>query len=533
MSEQIDVVFVEPNSSNQSYQGLADTYAAVETPTWSLLLAQSCRAKGFKVAILDANAERLTDAQAMDRIWDLNPRLVLFVVYGQNPNSGTTNMSGAIQLADYLRWQQVYLSEVGPRSFKIGFVGSHSSALPKEVLSNRSVDFVFTNEGVYALHNLLSVNIEDERSLRNIKGIGWKEHLKYSGHQDVDENTPTIKLHINPPERIVPQDKMVEDLPGYAWDLLPYKEKPFDLYRAHFWHTNYSHEDRTPFAAIYTSFGCKFKCHFCMINILNRTDNKEDAVSSDFNTMRWWPAEFILKEFDKLYNEYGVKNIRISDEMFFLNKQHFLPIIEGLEQRKYPLNMWAYSRIDTCREDYLERFKAVGINWLALGIEAANRTIRQEITKGAFKDVDINEVVKLIKSYGINVVGNYIFGFPNEKIEDLQKTLDLAIELNCEFANMYCAAALPGSPLYMEAKKKGLNLPTEYSEYAFFSYACKPLPTNYLSAREVLDFRDKAWTAYNTNATFLDLIELKFGKTSRSNIEVLSKLKLKRKLLGD
>ena len=24
------------------------------------------------------------------------------------------------------------------------------------------------------------------------------------------------------------------DLPGYAWDLLPYKNKPLDLYRAHF-----------------------------------------------------------------------------------------------------------------------------------------------------------------------------------------------------------------------------------------------------------------------------------------------------------
>ncbi len=65
------------------------------------------------------------------------------------------------------------------------------------------------------------------------------------------------------------------DLPGYAWDLLPYKSQPLDLYRAHFWHAEFNHDLRTPFAAIYTSLGCKFKCDFCMINIVNRTDNAD------------------------------------------------------------------------------------------------------------------------------------------------------------------------------------------------------------------------------------------------------------------
>ena len=37
---------------------------------------------------------------------------------------------------------------------------------------------------------------------------------------------------MNDPEKIVPNDKMDIDLPGYAWDLLPYKSKPLDLYRA-------------------------------------------------------------------------------------------------------------------------------------------------------------------------------------------------------------------------------------------------------------------------------------------------------------
>lgn len=503
---QLDVLFVEPNVSI-NYQNLAEKYSAIETPTWSLLLAQSCRSKGFGVAILDCNAECLTDFEAVQRIKDINPRFVLFVVYGQNPNSGTTNMAAAMPLAEKLK-------ESYP-TFKIGFVGSHSSALPKEVLANKAVDVVFTNEGVYALHNLLRSDID--KDLKSINGIGWK---------DGDA------LILNKPERIVPQELMTVDLPGYAWDLLPYECKPFDLYRAHFWHTNYNSENRTPFAAIYTSFGCKFKCHFCMINILNRTNNDETAVASDFNTMRFWPASFIIQEFDKLYQTYGVKNIRLSDEMFFLQKPHYYPLLVKLLERGYPLNMWAYSRIDTCRREFLETFKKAGINWLGLGVEAANRVIRQEITKGSFKDIDIKEVVSIIRDSGINVGANYIFGFPNEKLADLQQTLDLAIELNTEFANMYCAAALPGSPLYLEAKRNNWDLPQKYSEYGFYSYDCKPLPTKFLTAKEVLQFRDLAWKKYYTNLTYLNMIEAKFGKESRYNIEEQTKITLKRKLLG-
>ena len=91
--KKIDVLFIEPNSSRQSYQALADDYAAIETPTWSLLLANSCRSKGYSVSILDANALRLTDEEALSTVEEISPKLICFVVYGQNPNSGTTNMS--------------------------------------------------------------------------------------------------------------------------------------------------------------------------------------------------------------------------------------------------------------------------------------------------------------------------------------------------------------------------------------------------------------------------------------------------------
>lgn len=508
----MDVLFISPDSSAKAYQGLAQVYSAIEPPTWALLLAESCRARGFGVGILDCDAERLTLAQAVARTELLKPKLVLFVVYGQNPNSGTTSMIGALALAQGLK-------DAGVGAL-VGFVGSHVSALPKDVLRHDCVDIVLLNEGVYALHDLLASNRTSD--LATIKGIGYKR-----GGQGA-----APELVLNPPQRVVPQERMDIDLPGYAWDLLPYKEKPLDLYRAHFWHAGFDHQKRTPFAAIYTSLGCQFGCDFCMINILNRTDNAEGINAADSRGMRFWSPDWVRREMRKLA-DMGVKTLRISDEMFFLNRKYYVPILENAITDEFDFNMWTYSRVDTVRRDTLDLFKRAGVNWLALGVEAGNQMVRQEVSKGSFKDVNIRDICRIVQDSEINIIANYIFGFPDDTIETMRETLDLALELNTEMANMYPCQALPGSPMYHMAKNKGWQLPDTYEGYAFLSYECQPLPTKHLNSSEVLKFRDEAWQEYFTNTAYLDLLENRFGMTERRNVEDMARIPLKRKLLGD
>jgi Asp/Glu/hydantoin racemase len=36
----LDILLINPNSAQKAYQNLAETYSAVEPPTWSLLLAK-------------------------------------------------------------------------------------------------------------------------------------------------------------------------------------------------------------------------------------------------------------------------------------------------------------------------------------------------------------------------------------------------------------------------------------------------------------------------------------------------------------
>ena len=198
------------------------------------------------------------------------------------------------------------------------------------------------------------------------------------------------------PERVVPTEKMDIDLPGYAWDLLPFNKKPLDLYRAPMWHAEYDFEKRTPYASLQTSLGCMFHCNFCMINILNRDDDEEVGVASNYSQMRFWSTDFIIKEFDKLISM-GVKTIRIVDEMFLLNPKYYVPLCKKLAERNKDdsLRIWSYSRIDTVkRPEILELVRKAGIKWLALGIESGDKSIRLEVAKGKFEDVDVKKVIE-------------------------------------------------------------------------------------------------------------------------------------------
>jgi hypothetical protein len=142
-----NVCFVVPSSATKAYQELAKKFSAVEMPTWAALLAQAVRVKGHEPVILDFDAVHMADEVAAEEIAKTKPKLVVFVLYGQNPNAGTTMMIGARTLAKQLRLSHPNL--------KTAFIGSHPSALPEEVIQYSYVDFAFINEGVYVLLDLL------------------------------------------------------------------------------------------------------------------------------------------------------------------------------------------------------------------------------------------------------------------------------------------------------------------------------------------------------------------------------------------
>ena len=166
------------------------------------------------------------------------------------------------------------------------------------------------------------------------------------------------------------------EMPEVAWDLLP-----MEKYRAHNWHC-FGQLGRQPYAALYTTLGCPYRCSFCCIQAPFKSGEKALGYSENVNTYRFWSPQTIVGQIDTLVNEYGVRNIKLADEMFVLNRKHVLGICDLLIERHYDLNIWAYARVDTVRDGMVEKLKKAGVNWLAFGVEAASEHVRDEVDKG-------------------------------------------------------------------------------------------------------------------------------------------------------
>ncbi|MCB1822247.1 MAG: cobalamin-dependent protein, partial [Candidatus Competibacteraceae bacterium] len=455
------------------------------------LFATYLRRQGCSVGILDAAAlalEPMDAAQQALEHW--NPTLIVLAVYGQQPSASTQLMTAAGAIATAIK----ALDPARP----IFMTGTHPAALPRRTLEEEAVDFVCDGEGPVTLLKTLTALQAGGRDFSTIPSL-WRR-------QDSHIVAPTA-------HELLIQD-LDQTMPGIAWDLLP-----MDRYRAHNWHCLGGLDRRVPYASIHTSLGCPYQCSFCCIN-------------APFHkpSYRMWSATSVLREIDRLVNEYGVCNIKIIDEMFVLNRRHVLDLCDGLIARNHPVNLWAYARVDTVKPAWLEQLKAAGFNWLCLGIESASRHVRDGADKH-YANVDIVSVVRQIQTAGIHVLGNYIFGLPDDDAASMQATLDLALELNCEFANFYTAAAYPGSALYRQAVEQGLPLPRRWHHFSQHSEHTLPLPTAQLTPAEVLAFRDQAFTIYFTAPHYLAKVDRTFGPAATAHIRRMSAIPLRRQLL--
>ena len=476
----IDILFVHTNSSIQTFQSLSK-YAAIEPPIWAALLANSMRSLGVRVDILDCEALQLSTEESYNYIRDINPTLVCFVQFGQHPSASAQSMQGTHELLEVMDFE-----------FKTILVGLYPSALPRKTLEDEKCDFVCEGEGVDTLLGLFQSDLVNVSKVPRL----W--------YRDGDEIKFTHMTSII--------GNLEEGLPGMAWDLLP----SINNYRNVINVSMTNNNDRTPFASLYTSLGCPYKCDFCCIN-----------APFGKSTFRYWNPEFIITEFDKIASM-GIRNIKIADEMFVLNKNHFLKVCDLIIERGYDFNIWAYARIDTVKEQYLERLKKAGVNWLALGIESGNRKIRIDSAKGKFDEVDVVDVVNEIESFGIEVIGNYMFGMSGDTMETMQETLDLAIELNTSGANFNPTMIFPGSPLFTKAYNSGVELPPTYSGYSYYSKDSFPNPTDSLTRQEILKFRDDVFIKYFNRKEWLDKIKDKFGQESVDIHKDILKTRLER-----
>ena len=496
----LDVLLINPGSRSDVYQNLGDEFSAIEPPSLAAMFATYLRNRGMDVAIVDAPALGYGPQEVAKLVADtFKPTLIAMVVYGFQPSASTQNMTAAGETCRALK-------ELMP-DCKILMTGTHPAALPQRTMREEAIDFVCDAEGPVTIHALAHSLKIGAKSFNHVESLWYRMG-------NVSMKTQSGLL----------MDDLDRNMPGGAWHLLPMKN-----YRSHNWHAFEHINERSPYVSLHTSLGCPYKCSFCCIQAPFKTGQKNEG-----NSYRMWSPAAVGAEIEFLVSQYGVRNIKFVDEMFVLNKAHVLGVCDEIKRRGLgdKINIWAYARVDTVKREFLEPLRKAGFRWLALGIESASKHVRDGVEKGRFGSEEIIGTVRRVQQEGINVIGNYIFGLPDDTHETMQDTLDLALEANCEFANFYSAMAYPGSKLYTMALEKGWKLPERWIGYSQHSYETEPLPTETLTGAEVLAFRDRAFRKYFTDAGYLEMVSRKFGVEVVHHLNRMVAQPLPRKLLG-
>jgi radical SAM superfamily enzyme YgiQ (UPF0313 family) len=378
--------------------------------------------------------------------------------------------------------------------------GIHPSALPERTLREEGVDFVCKGEAFYPAFELLKhLKERPGQAPAPIQGL-WR----LDGDKLIDGGWAKIVENL-------------DDLPFVPWDLLPMAK-----YRAHNWHCFDHIHERSPYGIVYTSLGCPFHCRYCNIHALYNGDPG----------VRFRSPEKVVAEVDLLVKKYHVRNFKIIDELFVIKGNRLETLCDLLIERDYDLNIWAYARIDTVDAAILKKLRAAGVRWLCYGIEAGSQAVRTGVAKGRFDQEAIMKAVQLTSEAGIHVLGNFMFGLPDDTMETMKETLRLAEAINCAYSNFYVTMAYPGSQLYEDALAQGVRLPETWGGFSQFSFDTIPLPTKYLKPEEVLRFRDEAFAAYHSSAKYVSMIREKFGDDTVSHIEGMLQHRISRKLLS-
>ncbi|MBN1383893.1 MAG: radical SAM protein [Elusimicrobia bacterium] len=319
--------------------------------------------------------------------------------------------------------------------------GPHPSSCGLEIINQiKEIDFLFQGEAEKGFPDLLNVLSNQSgqplagksNDFSKICGLVWRK----------DVCQPVC----NPPSF----SENIDSLGFPAWDLIHPETYPEAQHGAFF--------KNFPIAPIITTRGCPFSCTFCAAY---RTTGKK---------MRMRSAKNVVDEIELLYTKFGIREIHIVDDNFTLNKNHAKSILKELKERGLKIS-WAVPngiRLGTLDTELLELMKETGCYLVSVGVESGSDRILKLMKKSLTVDV-IRREIKFIKSFGFEMAGFFIVGFPGETEDDISKTISFAKELPLVRANFFTFLPLPGTEAYAGLEKSGELSNVDWEKFLFTS----------------------------------------------------------------
>lgn len=239
-----------------------------------------------------------------------------------------------------------------------------------------------------------------------------------------------------------------------------------------------------PSAQMLASRGCPFKCSFCLW----------PQVMYSGNTYRGRDIDDVVNEMEYLVKQMGFKSIYFDDDSFNIGKERMLKFCQKLKEKNLAHIPWAImARADMMDEEILQAMRECGLSAVKYGIESASA----EMIAGCQKQLNLTKTESIIgvtKKLGIKVHLTFIFGFPGETKESMQRTIAYGLSLDPDSIQFSILTPFPGTRLFEQLEKEGKLLTYDWSKYD--GHSCCVFKTEGIEPEELLKAKDLAYAAW-------------------------------------
>lgn len=283
-------------------------------------------------------------------------------------------------------------------------------------------DFVIIGE---AEHTLLELTNHIENGLTDYEEIKGLAYIKDG------------KIVKTPARQVL---KELDSLPLPAWDLVN-----IDLYRQTWLkHAGYFSMNMS------TTRGCPFKCNWCAKPIYGNRYNSRSP-------------ENVVTEIKLLKRLYQMDHIWFCDDIFGLKPGWVKELSQLLQKENIKIRFKIQSRADLLADDdTIKALATSGCENVWIGAESGSQKILDAMDKGITVE-QIRRATHLMKEADIKPSFFIQFGYPGERKEDIQLTINMINELLPFEIGISVSYPLPGT-LFYDRVKADLKKKTNWTD---------------------------------------------------------------------
>lgn len=376
-----------------------------------------------EVSILDCIKENLKINQLAKIIQKYKPDVVGFQCYTFDLNSVKNSLSIIKGV------NKMIVTVVG---------GPHPSALPMQTMKyfGNDLDFAFKGESEKSLSLFIEFLNGKKINFRDIPGFVWREK------DSIKENECYFEVNI-------------DSLGMPSWELIHPENYPESQHGA--FYKNF------PIAPIMLTRGCPYQCTFCAGKLISGTKLRKRSVSS------------VIDEMNLLYSNYGIREFHIVDDNFTFDTNYAKTFLRRLIDKNLDISLATPNgiRLDTLDKELLTLMKQSGLYLISLGIESGSDDVLRSMKK-SLNVKKIKESISFIRSFGFDIAGFFILGFPGETKENILSTIRLSLELDLVRANYFTYLPFPGTESYNRLMENNELHQVDWDRFYFMNAAYTP-----------------------------------------------------------